>query len=377
MGAAAAFQQASVLAFALAGTQEAGKSAICIRHLRQPRSRLRPDAPGTSRCRASSSSQLAQMTAGFARRKQEWELNRSLARKDVDIANRQIDAARIQAEHRRVRSAGCDRADGSRRGGGRVPRHQVHERRPVRVHERGARPRLRLLPPAGHRRRPPRRSPTRVRATGTARRLHRRRLLAAGHGHRDRCDRARRLAWHHRLDPAAAGPLPSRPAGVRHRPPEAASHPDHRRLTDCRVRIAAVPLHRPPHLRHARGAVRPRFPGALSTAHQTGHCQDGRPRSTPARPARHALGVGRLTHRRRPQWVPDRHPAPGSGVDLVHVTRQRERALRAGTRRRHAGAVRGHGRRLHLAARASQGGEPDRLPDDRGGAAHDRIHGTG
>ncbi len=39
---------------------------------------------------------VAQMTAGFARWKQEWELNRSLARKDVDIANRQIDAARIQ-----------------------------------------------------------------------------------------------------------------------------------------------------------------------------------------------------------------------------------------------------------------------------------------
>jgi hypothetical protein len=36
------------------------------------------------------------MTAGFARRKQEWELNRSLANKDVDIADRQVAAAQTQ-----------------------------------------------------------------------------------------------------------------------------------------------------------------------------------------------------------------------------------------------------------------------------------------
>jgi hypothetical protein len=36
------------------------------------------------------------MTAGFARRKQEWELDRSLANKDVDIADRQVAAAQTE-----------------------------------------------------------------------------------------------------------------------------------------------------------------------------------------------------------------------------------------------------------------------------------------
>ena len=74
---------------------EAGKSAFTFGLLGDPGGALGQMLSALAGA-ASTCGQYAQTTAGFERRKQEWQLNRNLADKDVQIANSQIAAAQIQ-----------------------------------------------------------------------------------------------------------------------------------------------------------------------------------------------------------------------------------------------------------------------------------------
>ena len=95
IGASALFQQLAVAALGFSVIHESGKSGVTLGLLGDPGGTLGHMLQAEAGV-ASSLAQFAQTKAGFERRKQEWELNRSLASKDVDIADRQVAAAQTQ-----------------------------------------------------------------------------------------------------------------------------------------------------------------------------------------------------------------------------------------------------------------------------------------
>src|SRR5262245_54538158 len=95
IGASAVFQQLAVVALGLSVIHETGKTGVTLGLLGDPGGTLGHMLQAEAGA-ASSLAQYRQTKAGFERRKQEWELNRGLASKDVDIANRQVAAAQTQ-----------------------------------------------------------------------------------------------------------------------------------------------------------------------------------------------------------------------------------------------------------------------------------------
>jgi hypothetical protein len=93
--ASAIFQQLAVVALGFSVIHESGKTGATLGLLGDPGGTLGHMLQAEGGV-ASSAAQFAQTKAGFERRKQEWELNRSLASKDIDIANRQVAAAQTQ-----------------------------------------------------------------------------------------------------------------------------------------------------------------------------------------------------------------------------------------------------------------------------------------
>ena len=167
LAAAAGFQQAAVIALMFSGSHEAGKSAFSFGLLGNPGGALGQMFQAQAGA-LSTFSQYAQTRSGFERRKQEWELNRSLASKDVDIADRQVAAAQIQ---RSIADADQQVAIAQMNHAAAVAEFLATKFTNADLYEFMSgvlAARLRVLPPAGHLRRPPRPSPTRLRAPGTA-----------------------------------------------------------------------------------------------------------------------------------------------------------------------------------------------------------------
>ena len=123
--------------------------------------------------------------------------------------------------------------------------------------------------------------------------------------------------------------------------------------------------------------VRPRLPRPLPAADQNGRAVADRAGAARTGCPRHAVGVGRVPHRRRPRLVRHRHAAPRARDDRLHRADRRHRAVPARARRRDAAPVRGHGRRHRLAAFPAEGSQPVRLPDHRRRPAHHRVHRVG
>ncbi|MGL5860855.1 MAG: hypothetical protein ACRCY9_06340, partial [Phycicoccus sp.] len=92
MGAAAAFQAASVVAFGSGGILSSAKMVLSFGLLGNPGNdfgQMLSAAAGA----ASTGAQIAQTKASFERRAQEWKLQRSLAQKDGEIGDRQVQLA--------------------------------------------------------------------------------------------------------------------------------------------------------------------------------------------------------------------------------------------------------------------------------------------
>ncbi len=180
-----------------------------------------------------------------------------------------------------------------------------------------------------------------------------------------------------RVSAPAAGHHPARPVRLPDRPPQTAPHPDRVHLPVRRPRAAAVPGHRRAHLRHPAGDVRPRVPRTLPAAGQAGPVVSARRRPARSRHPRKPVGFGDLPDRGG-CW-PLRHgrAPPRTGGDRLHITGQCDRTVRARTGQRDAHPLRRDGRGHRLAARTAQGREPLRLQPDRRCLAHPGVHRPG